>query len=98
LIKEKNMKLGIVSSHARMSMKRRGIPSQALETLFAYGQVEQAPHGSRVVYFNSVGKAALTKSLPANQINRWADMYAVLDQKNEVITVGYRNNRIRRVN
>ena len=90
------MKLGIVSSHARMSMKRRGIPPQALETLFAYGRVAQAPHGSRVVYFGSVGRAALTKTLPANQIERWADMYAVLDPQNEVITVGYRTNRIRR--
>ena len=90
------MKLGIVSSHARMSMKRRGIPPQALETLFAYGRVAHAPHGSRVVYFTSMGKAALSKSLPANQIDRWADMYAVLDPQNEVITVGYRTNRIRR--
>ncbi|MBZ0095296.1 MAG: hypothetical protein K8H75_08020 [Sulfuricella sp.] len=90
------MKLGIVSSHARMSMKRRGIPPQALETLFAYGRVANAPHGSRVVYFSSVGKAALSKSLPPNQIDRWADMYAVLDPQNEVITVGYRTNRIRR--
>lgn len=92
------MKLGIVSSHARMSMKRRGIPTEALETLFAFGRVEHAPHGSRVVYFSSVGRAALTKSLPASLLHRWADMYAVLDPQNEVITVSYRNNRIRRVN
>lgn len=92
------MKLGIVSSHARMSMKRRGIPSQALETLFAYGQVSHAPHGSRVVYFSSEGKSVLTKSLSARQIDRWADMYAVLDPQNEVITVGYSTNRIRRAN
>lgn len=90
------MKLGIVSSHARMSMKRRGIPPQALETLFAYGLVTHAPHGSRVVYFSSVVKAALSKSLSPNQIDRWADMYAVLDPQNEVITVGYRTNLIRR--
>ena len=76
-------------------MKRRGIPPQALETLFAYGRVVHAPHGSRVVYFSSVGKAALTKSLSARQIDRWADMYAVLDLQNEVVTVGYRTNRIR---
>ena len=38
----------------------------------------------------------LTGSLPARQMDRWADMYAVLDQRNEVITVGYRTNRIRR--
>lgn len=91
-----NMKLGIISSHARMSMKRRGIPPLALETLFAYGRIEHDQRGSRVVYFSSVGKAALSKSLPAKQIDRWADMYAVLDAQNEVITVGYRTNRIRR--
>lgn len=90
------MKLGIVSSHARMSMKRRGIPPQALETLFAYGRVAHAPHGSRVVYFSRLGKAALSKTVPANQIDRWAEMYAVLDPQNEVITVGYRTSRIRR--
>lgn len=87
------MKLGIVSSHARMSMKRRGIPPQALETLFAYGRVAQAPHGSRVMYFSSVGRAVLSKSLPASQIDRWANMYAVLDPQNEVITVGYRTGQ-----
>jgi len=96
LNKEKSMKLGIVSSHARMSMKRRGIPPQALETLFAYGRVEHASHGSRVVYFSSEGRAVLSKSAPANQIDRWVGMYAVLDPQNEVITVGYRTNRIRR--
>lgn len=90
------MKLGIISSHARISMKRRGIPPHALETLFAYGRVEHAPHGSRVVYLNNVGRAVLSRSLPPGQIARWADMYAVLDAHNEVITVGYRSNRIRR--
>ena len=84
------MKLGIVSSHARMSMKRLGIPPQALETLFAYGRVAHAPHGGRAMYFSSVGRAVLSKSLPASQIDLWADMYAVLDPQNEVITVGYR--------
>ncbi|MHB0987005.1 MAG: hypothetical protein ACYC05_15650 [Sulfuricella sp.] len=90
------MKLGIISSHARMSMKRRGIPAQALETLFAYGQVEHDHYGNRIVCFGAAGKSMLTGSLPARQMDRWADMYAVLDQRNEVITVGYRTNRIRR--
>lgn len=79
-----------------MSMKRRGIPAQALETLFAYGQVEHDHYGNRVVCFGAAGKSMLTGSLPARQMDRWADMYAVLDQRNEVITVGYRTNRIRR--
>jgi len=90
------MKLGIISSHARMSMKRRGIPAQALETLFAYGQVEYDRYGNRVMCFGAAGKSMLTESLPAKQIDRWTDMYAVLDPRNEVITVGYRTNRIRR--
>ena len=90
------MKLGIISSHARMSMKRRGIPAQALETLFAYGLVEHDHYGNRVVSFGAAGKSLLTGSLPARQMDRWADMYAVLDPRNEVITVGYRTNRIRR--
>lgn len=77
-------------------MKRRGIPPLALETLFAYGRVEHAPHGSRVVVLNSAGRAVLARSLAPGQISRWADMYAVVDAHNEVITVGYRSNRIRR--
>ncbi|MDD5240845.1 MAG: DUF4258 domain-containing protein [Sulfuricella sp.] len=90
------MKLGKVSSHARIRMSQRGLSLQALETLLEYGRVEYDHHGGKVVYLNNAGKAMLARILPAGQLDRWTDMYAVLDTQNEVITVGHRTRRILR--
>ena len=90
------MKLGRISSHARIRMNQRGLPIQALETLLEYGRFEYDHHGGKVVTLNKAGKAMLSRVLPASLIDHWADMYAVLDMQNEVITIGHRSKRISR--
>ena len=82
------MKLGRISSHARVRMNQRGLPLQALETLFEYGRVEYDRHGGKIVSLNKAGRNMLSKVLPAGQVDDWIEMYAVLDAQNEVITVG----------
>lgn len=90
------MKLGCISSHARIRMKQRNIPQQALEVLFAVGQVRNAEHGGKVVYFGHAGRSHLSKTLPAPKARHWAHLYAVLDTRDEVITVGHRSKRVGR--
>jgi hypothetical protein len=88
------MKLGKISSHARIRMTQRGLPLQALETLLEYGRCVYDPLGGKVVTLNSAGRIRLAKILPAGQLERWTDMYAVLDAHDEVITVGRRSRRL----
>lgn len=88
------MKPGKISKHASVRMTQRGIPLLALEKLLEYGTYEYDHHGGKIVYLSSSGKNRLSKILAPSQIDRWANMYAVLDVWDEVITVGHRTRRI----
>lgn len=83
------MKLGIISSHARMLMRRTGISEQALHHLLASGRVEHGNHGGKIVHFDIAGKACPTLA---------GMCYAVLDRHDEVITIGRRFSRVRHRN
>lgn len=80
------MKLGIISSHARMRMRRTGISEQALHDFLTSGQVEHDHHGGSIIYFDTAGT---TQPGPART------HYAVLDSHGEIITIGQRFSRVR---
>ena len=88
------MKLGRISSHARIRMNQRGLSIQALEALLEYGRFEYDRHGGKIVTLNQAGRNLLAQVLPAGQLDHCADLYAVLDAHNEVITVGQRSRRL----
>ena len=78
------MKLGRISSHARLKMKRQGITEAALQGLIENGREERDGCGGRIVHFD-VGETAG----PAAQAHLACRLgaYAVLDRHGEVITV-----------
>jgi hypothetical protein len=84
------MKLGKISSHARVKMRQWGISEAALQGLLASGRVEQDQLGGKIVYFEQAARAR-------SECLGWCrDSYAVMDRHGEIITVGSRYSRIRR--
>lgn len=89
------MKLGRISSHARVKMRQRGISEAVLQHLLACGRVEHDRLGGRIVYFvNDECNPSQDAAMP-HGIDRCRDSYAVLDRHGEIITVGNRFSRIR---
>ena len=84
------MKLGKISSHARVKMRQWGISEAALQSFLAGGRVEQDHLGGKIVYF-ACGERARSECF-----ERCRDSYAVMDQHGEIITVGSRFSRVRR--
>lgn len=84
------MKLGKISSHARVKMRQQGISEAALQNLLASGRVEQDHLGGMIVYFEQAARAR------SECLERCHDSYAVMDCHGEIITVGSRCSRIRR--
>jgi hypothetical protein len=74
------MKLGRISSHARIKMKRQGMSEAALEGLLENGRVEYDGVGGRIVYLDPAPTGLRART------ERHA--YAVLDGAGEVITIG----------
>ncbi len=85
------MKLGKISSHARVKMRQWGISEAALQGLLAGGRVEQDHLGGKIVYFD---QEALARPR-AECLERCRDSYAVMDRHGEIITVGSRFSRVR---
>jgi hypothetical protein len=89
--KEYVMKLGKISSHARVKMRQRGISEAALQSLLAGGRVEQDHLGGKIIYFDHEERARPYSDC----LERCRDAYAVMDRHGEIITVGSRFSRIR---
>lgn len=89
------MKLGRISSHARIRMKQRGISQAMLECLLKHGRKEHDHHGGMVVYFDKTSTCLAASEQPLPAIERFRNTYAVVDGDGEVITVGRRFKRIR---
>lgn len=89
------MKLGKISSHARVKMRQWGISEDTLQNLLAFGRVEQDPLGGRIVYFDHATRARPRADFPPCHLERCRDSYAVMDRHGEIITVGSRFSRVR---
>lgn len=87
------VELRLVSSHARVRMKRRGITQRQLELLLAYGEVRHDHYGGKIVLFDEAAHRRLAADRPEPEMDRCLGMYAVLDREDEVITVGHRSRR-----
>ncbi|MDP2963246.1 MAG: hypothetical protein Q8N54_10855 [Sulfurimicrobium sp.] len=86
------MKLGKISSHARVKMRQWGISEAALQGLLAGGRVEQDHLGGKIVYFAHDARTRFR----AECFEQGHDSYAVMDSHGEIITMGSRFSRIRR--
>ncbi|PWB48047.1 MAG: hypothetical protein C3F18_11850 [Nitrosomonadales bacterium] len=85
------MKLGRISSHARVKMRQRGISEAALQSLLAGGRVVQDRLGGKIIYFDHEERARPQPECP----ERCNNSYAVMDRHGEIITVGSRFSRVR---
>ncbi|MBU0592132.1 MAG: DUF4258 domain-containing protein [Gammaproteobacteria bacterium] len=90
------MKLGKISSHARVKMRQRGITEAALQRLLASGRVEQDHLGGKIVYFDHEERARPEAEFQLCSPERSRDAYAVMDCHGEIITVGSRFSRVRK--
>ena len=84
------MKLGIISSHARVKMRQQGISEAALQGLLDGGRTEPDSLGGKIIYFDheicGQSRVKITSG----------DCFAILDRDGEIITVGSRFSRVRR--
>lgn len=90
------MKLGKISSHARVKMRQWGISEMALQGMLDSGRVEQDQLGGKIVYFNHEERARMQAAFPRGHIERCHDSFAVMDCHGEIITVGSRFSRVRK--
>lgn len=90
------MKLGKISSHARVKMRQWGISETALQHLLVSGRVEHDRLGGKIVYFDQDEQARPHPEFPLCGLERCRDSYAVIDCHGEIITVGSRFSRVRK--
>ena len=87
-----------VTAHARARMQQRGIRSDVLEALLAFGS-ERHLRGQRcdIVFFDKKAKKRLAKAAPdaAREAEKFIRTYAILGSDGTVVTVGHRFRRVR---
>ena len=89
----------LLTAHAQARMQQRGIRSDALEALLAFGS-ERYLHskGREVLFFDKKARRRLANAAPAaaREAERLQRTYAILDSDGTVITVGHRYRRVPR--
>lgn len=85
------------SHHARARMQQRGIPSERVERLLAYGREVHDRHGAVIVYFDRAARkrAERARAAPREELDRLAGVYLVIAD-GVIATVGHRYRRVRR--
>ena len=87
-----------VTKHAQARSQQRGIPPLVIDLLLQFGKSEPAGNGAAKMFFDAPARrrvAAYAGSL-ANRIDEHLDLYAVVSQDMQIITVGHRLERIHR--
>lgn len=83
--------------HARARMQQRGIDTEALDTLLAFGREAHDHYGAVILYMDKAAQRRLAAASRAkSEVRRLSGLYAVLSRHGQVITVGHRTRRINR--
>ncbi len=89
--------LAPLTTHARVRMQQRGIPSAALEVLLDFGnEAYDHRNGCRIVCFDKRSRKRAARELGARlyrSVERWLDTYAVVGRDDAIVTVGHRHHR-----
>lgn len=87
----------MLSRHARARMQQRGIPTEHVERLLAFGCEVHDRHGAVIVYFDRAARrrAERARAATRDELDRLAGMYVVM-AGGVVATVGHRYRRVRR--
>ena len=88
--------LAPLTTHARVRMQQRGIPSAALAILLDYGSEAHDHRGCRIVRFDKRSRQRAARELgdaSFRRVERYLDAYAVVGPDDAVLTVGHRQRR-----
>ena len=88
--------LAPLTTHARVRMQQRGIPTAAVEVLLDNGREAHDHHGCRIVRFDKRSRMRAARELGERSfraVERYLDTYAVVGPDDAVVTVAYRNRR-----
>lgn len=87
-----------LTRHAEVRGRQRAIPALAIELLVRFGSVERAAEGAVRVFFDKAARRRLSAFAGplASALDRHLDVYAVLGEDDQIITVAHRTKRIRR--
>ena len=87
-----------MTAHARARMQQRGIRSDVLEALLAFGSERHLRgQGCDIVFFDKKAKKRLAKAAPdaAREAEKFIRTYAIVGSNGLVVTVGHRFRRVR---
>jgi hypothetical protein len=84
--------------HAAVRSKQRGIPPLMIDLLREFGARQPAGQGAQKVFFDKVARRRLRAYAGpmAPLLEQHLDVYAVMSNSDEVITVAHRTARINR--
>jgi len=86
------------TDHALLRMQQRGVSSDALAALIAYGRVRRKG-GVRVVYWDHGARRTFSRNLgtrtDAQMTGKLRGLYAVIGNNEHVITVAHRTKSFR---
>ena len=86
------------TTHAKVRMQQRAIPSSIVNLLLDYGERAPAGHGGEIFYFGKRGRQRVRRSKGPAICRRleghWSTYVVVAD--GQVVTCGKRYRRIRR--
>lgn len=87
----------MLTHHAIARAHQRGIPPMLIDLLLTFGTTEKAPGGVEKVFFDkSSRKRVRAYAGPlAGLLEMHLDIYAVVGEGSQVITVGHRLQRIK---
>jgi hypothetical protein len=88
--------LAPLTTHARVRMQQRGIPSAALDVLLDYGREAHDHRGCRIVRFDKRSRKRAARELGGQlfrRVERYFNAYAVVGPDDAVLTVGHRQRR-----
>ena len=85
-----------MTAHARARMQQRGIRSDVLEALLAFGS-ERHLRGQDcdIVFFDKKAKKRLARARAPRDAERFIRTYAIVGSNGLVVTVGHRFRRVR---
>lgn len=88
----------MLTKHAHIRSQQRAIPPLMIDLLLQLGATEKAVGGVCKIFFDKASRRRVQAYAGplASLLEQHLDIYAVVGNNSEVITVGYRSERIRR--
>ena len=91
---QKGAKYSVLSLHARVRMQQRGISPEAVDLLLDLGKTVRVPGGGHMVYLQRSQHSELgRRGKHIRERDRLKGLYAIMDDRGAVITVGHRYRR-----